>query len=61
MTTEVMSCVEGAAEEAETIEVTTSVVDGSTVVVLSPWTDEDIEEATAEEKEDSAELIEDET
>jgi hypothetical protein len=54
-----MSWVEGGCEEADTIEVTTSVEDGSTVTVLAIWVaddriSDDTEDATTDEKDDWA-------
>merc|ERR1712227_708724 len=57
VTTEVMSWVEGGCEEADTIEVTTLVEEGSTVTVLAIWdaeekTSDDTEAATTDEADD---------
>lgn len=54
-----MSWVEAGCEEADTIEVTTFVEDGSTVTVLAIWvadekTSDDTDDATTDEKDDWA-------
>ena len=54
-----MSWVEGGCEEADMIEVTTLVDEGSTVTVLAIWvadekTSDDTEDATTDEKDDWA-------
>lgn len=59
VTMEVKSWVEGGCDEAETIDVTTLVDDGSTVTVLAmavaeDKTSDDTDDATADEKDDSA-------
>lgn len=59
VTTEVKSWVEAGREEADTIEVTTLVEDGSTVTVLAigvaeEKTSDDTEDATTDEKDDWA-------
>lgn len=65
MTTDVINCVVGATDEAETTDVTTLVDDAGTVVVLSALlvlrTADDIDEAMEEDMDAWTELIDEET